>query len=142
MPFKSKSKHAAYMREWRIRKRQKAQEQRVNPPVVQRSSVSQQRPNGQQSVKSGYPAKLAESRPGNVFDTIGALMQGREIVANGSANRVTSAPAFMHPKVRSIHEVPERAWQELYAAGGSRQGNAINFPAGFDGAGWKRRWMR
>jgi len=67
-------------------------------------------------------------------------MQAIKPVASEAVKPITSAPAFNHPKARSIYDLPERALQELQAAGGSRQGNTFNFPAGFDGGKWKMKW--
>src|SRR2546425_10038046 len=124
MPYKNKQDRAAATRRWREKKRLGTPTQpkrSVIPPVEQRSDNGQRVASGQQNAKTGHPT--------STFDVLREALKP-----------VASAPAFMHPKVRSIYELPERALQELQVAGGSRQGNTFNFPPGFDGAGWKLRW--
>jgi hypothetical protein len=120
MPYANKADKAAQMRRYRARKRIERNARQNHPTnvLVQRSTPTMHTPQVQRSAK-------VESRPPSapsVFDVLKQALSGS-----------TPKPAVAAPqRYRSIAEIPP----ELLAAHGiTRQGNALNAPAGVDVVG-------
>ena len=137
MPYLRKEDRAAATRRWREKKRlgiPTRPRARVIPAPSQGAS-NVQRPSGsQQNVKTGHPARAF----GNAFDV---LSQALKPVASKAVKPVASVPMFTHPKVRSVHELPERAKQEAAAVGITLQGNNLGAPSVEVLERFKKKWM-